>query len=34
MAIALDIYYRINNTNNLWALSNVNIVRRRIEMVL
>jgi hypothetical protein len=30
----LDIYYRINNTNNLWTLSNVNIVRRRINGAL
>jgi hypothetical protein len=32
----LDIYYRINNTNNnnLWALSNVNIKRRRINGAL
>jgi hypothetical protein len=33
----LDIYYRINNinnTNNLWALSNVRIVRRGISGVL
>lgn len=29
-----DIYYRINNTNNLWALSNVNIVRRRRDGAL
>jgi len=26
---SFDIYYRINNTNNLWALSNVNIKTRR-----
>jgi hypothetical protein len=31
---SFDIYYRINNTNNLWALSNVNIVRRRINGAL
>jgi hypothetical protein len=31
---SFDIYYRINNTNNLWALSNVNIVRRRINSAL
>jgi hypothetical protein len=30
---SFDIYYRIDNTNNLWALSNVN-VRRRIEGAL
>jgi hypothetical protein len=28
---SFDIYYRINNTNNLWALSYVNIKRRRIR---
>jgi hypothetical protein len=30
----IDIYYRINNINNLWALSNVNIKRRRINNFL
>jgi hypothetical protein len=32
----LDVYYRISNTNtnNLWALSYVNIVRRRIDGAL
>jgi hypothetical protein len=31
---SFDIYYRINNTNNLWVLSYVNIVRRRINGAL
>jgi len=31
---SFDIYYKMNNTNNLWALSNVNIVRRRIDGAL
>jgi len=31
---SFDIYYRINNTNNLWVLSYINIVRRRINGAL